>query len=103
MALLELQQALRSTGLDAEISGGHVVFPYKVPVGDHVGTTVRIGLIGADFPVNPPGGVHVSPGLGSGWMYWSRPYPDWASSARDIEEYLAFLRQLFAQFARATV
>jgi hypothetical protein len=115
MALIDLQRALRSAGLDAEIAGDHVVFPYKVPVGDHVGTTVKIGLTGADFPINPPGGVHISPGLthpggnnnasaiGAGWMYWSRPYPDWASSGRGIEDYLAFLRQLFAQFTSATV
>jgi len=114
VALIDLQQALQAAGHDAEISGQFVVFPFLVPVGVHAGATVRIGLTGADFPINPPGGVHVSPriihpggsadhasGLGADWVYWSRPYPDWASSRRSIGDYLAFLRQLFALFAAA--
>lgn len=111
MAVDALHQALLAAGYDAQVAGSFVVFPFLVPVGDHAGTTVRIGLTGADFPINPPGGVHVSPRiihpggsaehaspLGAGWVYWSRPYPGWASSNRTIEDYLAFLRRLFAQF-----
>ncbi len=113
MALVELQQALRATDFDAEIRGEFVVFPFPVPAGAHAGETVKIGLTGPDFPINPPGGVHVSPrithpmgnnhnsGLGAEWIYWSRPFSYWAETSRSIGDYLAFVRQLFAQFAAA--
>jgi hypothetical protein len=114
MALLDLREALRTARLDAEIIGEFVVFPFTIPTGAHAGETVRIGLTGTDFPINPPGGVHVCPrllhpagsadhasGLGPDWVYWSRPFPDWATSARSVGDYLAFLRQLFGQIAGA--
>jgi hypothetical protein len=114
MSLNDLQQALCTAGVEAEITGEFVVFAFPVPTGRHAGQTVKIGLTGADFPINPPGGVHVSPRLqhpggsdhhpsplGSDWAYWSRPYPNWPASSRSVGDYLAFLRQLFAQIAAA--
>lgn len=114
MALPELQQALRTSGIEAEIVGDFVVFDFPVPAGRHGGQTVKIGLTGADFPINPPSGVHVSPRLshpggsdqhgsplGPDWAYWSRPYPNWPGSSRSVTDYLAFLRQLFAQITSA--
>lgn len=111
MALHDLRDALQAAGYDAAIDGEFVTFPYVVPVGPHAGTTVTIGLSAPDFPINPPGGVHVRPRiqhpgdnahhaspLGPDWIYWSRPYPDWARSARDVDDYLAYVRKLFSQF-----
>jgi hypothetical protein len=118
MGATELRDALLSVGLDAVVEadppGGWVTFDYTVEVGAHAGETVRIGLLGSDWPINPPGAVQVSPHipapvdgnmlespLGARWVYWSRPYPDWACSGRTIEEYLAHLRLLFSQMVTA--
>jgi hypothetical protein len=111
LALTDLHDALRAAGYDATISDEFVTFPYVVPVGAHVGTTVTVGLAAPDFPINPPGGVHIRPRiphpgddahhtspLGTDWIYWSRPHPDWAQSGRNISDYLAHLRKLFSQF-----
>jgi len=91
-----------------------VCFDYRVPVGAHAGEVVQVALNAPDWPINPPGGPHVSPRinhpgdnahhaspLGGGWIYWSRPFPEWAQSPRTLEEYLAHLRTLFAQFVEA--
>jgi hypothetical protein len=114
VALSDLQQALGCAGYEATIVTDFVTFEYAVVVGAHVGATVRIGLQAPDFPINPPGGVHVCPRiqhpgdsahhaspLGPEWIYWSRPYPDWAGSRRDLDDYLVHLRTLFAQFVIA--
>ena len=63
---------------------------------------------------NPPGGPHITPRihhpgdnahhgspLGESSIYWSRPHPRWAEGPRTLEEYLAHLRTLFAQFTEA--
>ena len=111
MALTDLRDALQAAGHEATITGEFVTFPFVIPVGAHIGTTVTVGLAAPDFPVNPPGGVHVRPRLahpgdnahhasplGADWIYWSRPYPDWPQSSRGISDYLAHLRKLFSQF-----
>lgn len=118
MGVPELRISLQEVGFDSVVDNVHaefVTFDYDVDVGARTGELVRIGLQGTDWPINPPGGVHVSPRiqhpgdhthhvspLGDDWIYWSRPYPDWAQSHRDIDEYLAHLRSLFAQFPTAT-
>ncbi|WP_148615481.1 hypothetical protein [Nocardioides rubriscoriae] len=106
---------LRTSGYDASLvvsSGAEfIVFDYLIPVGGLIGQTVRIGLQAPDWPVNPPGGVMVSPRiqhpgddahhaspLGADWIYWSRPFPDWAVGTRTLDEYLTHLRTLFFQF-----
>jgi hypothetical protein len=112
MGLTDLRAALQAAGFEAAIIGEFVIFPYLIPVGGHIGTTVTIGLSAPDFPMNPPGGAHVRPRiqhpadnahnaspLGTDWIYWSRPYPDWPQSARTVSDYLAHLRKLFSQFA----
>lgn len=91
-----------------------VVFDYMVPIGAHAGEVVKVALNAPDWPINPPGGPHISPRinhpgddahhaspLGGGWIYWSRPFLDWAASPRTMEEYLAHLRKLFSQFVGA--
>jgi hypothetical protein len=113
MGVAELAGQLRALGHDVTVvaQGGqdYAVFPFTVPVGAHAGQTVRLGLPGTDFPVNPPGGPHVSPAidhpggnshpspLGNNWRYWSRPCPGWAATARTAGDYMAHVRRLFSQ------
>lgn len=91
-----------------------VVFSYAIPVGSHAAEIVQVALQAPDWPINPPGGPHVAPRichpgdnahhaspLGANFIYWSRPYPCWANTTRTLEEYLAHLRTLFAQFVEA--
>lgn len=115
MGAAELARQLRDLGYDATVVAQagqeYAVFPLAVPIGGHAGETVRIALPGADFPVNPPGGPHVSPPtehpggnnhpspLGDEWRYWSRPYPGWAATGRTAGDYMAHVRRLFSQFA----
>ena len=111
----ELFQELTNAGYDAQLSNASgvefVVFAYRVPIGQHANEEVRVGLQAPDWPVNPPGGPHISPRLlhpgdtahhhsplGSDWIYWSRPHPRWAEGDRSLEEYLTHVRTLFAQF-----
>lgn len=113
MGTAELARQLRILGHDvtvvAQDGQEYAVFPLEVPVGAHAGTTVRIALPGTDFPVNPPGGPHVSPAithpggnnhaspLGDQWRYWSRPYPGWRTTGRTAGDYMAHVRKLFSQ------
>lgn len=118
MGAAELRDALAAAGfnpvVEAEIAGGWVTFDYTVEVGARAGEAVRIGLLGADWPINAPGAVQVCPRipapvdgnmlaspLGPDWVYWSRPYPDWAASSRTIDEYLAHVRLLFSHLRGA--
>lgn len=115
MASQQLVNDLKAAGHDAHIdtSSGmeFVVFAYDIPVGGHIGSEVKVGLQAHDWPMNPPGGPHINPRiqhpgdqahhvspLGADWIYWSRPFPDWATSQRTVEEYLTHLRTLFFQF-----
>ena len=112
MGAAELAGQLRALGYDAiVVAQDYVVFPYQVPVGAHAGQMVQLGLPGTDFPINPPGGPHVSPPidhphgnnnpspLGDHWRYWSRPYPGWAGASRTADDYLAHVRRLFSQIS----
>lgn len=119
MAHQQLIEELAAHGIEGRIQTGDgnaefVCFDYQVPVGEHVGEVVRVGLQAPDWPVNPPGGPHISPRiqhpgdnahhaspLGGGWIYWSRPFPEWTDSPRNVDEYLAHLRTLFSQFVAA--
>jgi hypothetical protein len=97
-------------------NGNMVAFRYRVPVGKHLGKVVSLAFaINDDFPMNPPGGPHVSPGLlpfnsnggshptcgvhksplGEGWQYWSRPFQNWAETKRRGRDYMAHIRHLF--------
>jgi hypothetical protein len=110
---------LRAAGYDPTLMNANgvefVVFGYVVPVGAHAGEEVQVGLEAPDWPINPPGGPHIAPRihhpgdnahhrspLGENSIYWSRPHPRWAEGPRTLEEYLAHLRGLFAQFVEAT-
>jgi hypothetical protein len=115
----KLIEDLRAVGYDSQIKIGdgnteYVSFDYRIPVGAHAGEVVQVGLRAPDWPINPPGGPHVAPRiqhpgdnahhgspLGAGWIYWSRPHPEWTNTSRTVGEYLAHLRTLFAQFVEA--
>jgi hypothetical protein len=96
---------------------GRLVFPYMVPVGRFIGQEIRLGFeVADDFPLNPPGGLHLaprlmpltgstpnppapgineSPSFGPEWQYWSRPFPDWDKTDRTVRAYLAHIRHIF--------
>ena len=115
MAHRELVEELKAAGYDPQILQGagvdFVAFKYRVPIGELAGEEVLVALTAPDWPINPPGGPHVSPRihhpgdnnhhqspLGPTWIYWSRPHPRWADGDRSLEEYLTHMRTLFAQF-----
>ena len=92
-----------------------MVFDYVVETGREAGRKVRLGLvIPGDFPATPPSGPHVSPHIhaigqpgahpngaihtsdfGTEWQYWSRPYPDWATSKRTVAAYMSHIWRLW--------
>lgn len=92
-----------------------VTFDYLVESGKHVGQIYKLGLeVPPDFPLTPPSGPHVNAILhptgqggshptanvndsafGGGWQYWSRPFPDWASSKKTVAAYMAHIFRLW--------
>lgn len=112
-------EGLRELGYTPEILPGkpdHVVINYEVEGGKFAGTKLRHGLIvPADFPVTPPGGLHLSlaihpvksggehptggvhhdqampfqQALGGEWQYWSRPPANWATSKKTVAAYMS--------------
>jgi hypothetical protein len=108
---------LRSLGYEVESpDGDRVIIPFTVDVGRYIGQKVRLGfIVGNDFPMNPPGGPHISPRLlplnkandyplggvhespsfGPEWEYWSRPYNGWTETDRTVRTYLTHIRRLF--------
>lgn len=108
---------LRNLGFNVEVldpDGARIALDYPVESGRFAGRTVRIGLeVPADFPATVPGGPHVnpmihggqsvgsshptsniqpSPTFGSGWEYWSRPFPNWQAEPRKtVARYMAHI------------
>lgn len=93
-----------------------VAFRYTIPVGKFIGKEIDLAFaVNDDFPINPPGGPHVSPclltlnpsggshpncgvhnsPLGEGWQYWSRPFQNWPGTKRTVRDYMAHIRHLF--------
>ena len=117
MARQDFIDGLKAIGYQPELrDGGLVAFRYIIPVGKFAEKEISLGFaVNDDFPLNPPGGLHVSPCLlphktqggshptcgihnspfGSSWQYWSRPFPEWAKTKRDIRAYMAHVRHLF--------
>ena len=116
-------EQLRAEDYDVtELRDGHVKIAYEVPVGKHAGLPVEIGfVVPTDFPLTPPSGPHIhkiihpnksdgehptghihpsqpnhSKHFGPDWQYWSRPFPNWASGAKNAVRYLEFIRRLWA-------
>ena len=118
MAVKDFIDGLRAAGYEVtERDGNRVTFPYPVEVGKFAGQTVTIGYeVPGDFPLNAPGGPHVSPrllpitggggahplgavhespGFGDAFEYWSRPMHHWGSTKRRAADVLAHLNRLF--------
>lgn len=99
-------------------SVGRLKFAYVVDLGTHAGKTVTLGFdVPKTFPIDPPGGPHVSPQIhggkaqgtvhptsnihaspfGGDFEYWSRPYPSWQTeNSKTAATYMAYIRQLWA-------
>ncbi len=86
-----MKDALGAIGVPAEdLPGSLVKLPrFQVHVGRHKGELVDVAVVGTDYPMTPPAGVHiradwgsdrpnvsVSP-LGQDWRYFSRKHSDW--------------------------
>ena len=103
-----------------DLGGGKLSFPYEVEAGAMQGEVVTLAFnVPADFPFSPPSGPHVKPhvhqiggggthpkggvhystphgGPSNDFQYWSRPFPNWATSRKTVGEYMAFIRHLWA-------
>jgi hypothetical protein len=100
----------------------HVAIDYSVESGKFAGTKLKLGfIVPADFPVNPPGGIHVGAlihpvqgggthptggihreraapfqqGLGGAWQYWSRPAAGWATCKKTVAAYMSYVWRLW--------
>lgn len=119
MARNDFVVQLKKLGYDIspEANNGFVVFDYEIEIGKLAGQKIKIALqVTDDFPLNPPGGPHVSPQLhpihpgqdlphpkgavhastlGPDWEYWSRPFQNWTQTDHSVRAYMAFIRRLF--------
>jgi hypothetical protein len=114
MPIEDLIRELRARGLAVEdaprrVDGTEyvVIDPYPIEMGPHAGKVVAIALATPlDFPISPPGGIHVKPhlipvgtrntgasSLGSEWQYWSRPISDWRRD-RSVARLLSHVNRL---------
>lgn len=118
-------EGLRALGYDPAAVPGlkdHIAFDYTVECGRFAGTKVRLGLVvPVDFPMSPPTGPYITPEIhpinpngahplgavhkdqarpfdqatGARWQYWSRPFPNWATSKRSVAAYMSHIWQLW--------
>jgi len=118
MARQDFVDELQKLGYELKVDGDKVSFPFKVPVGKFVDREIMLGFqVADDFPLNPPGGPHISPPLlpdhpsndlphpiggvhvstvFPGWQYWSRPFSNWNQHGeKTARTYLAHIRMLF--------
>jgi hypothetical protein len=100
----------------------HVVIDYTVESGKLAGTKLKHGfIVPADFPVNPPTGIHIAAivhpfqsggthptggvhrdqaapfqqALACEWQYWSRPPVDWATSKKTVAAFMSHVWRLW--------
>jgi len=102
----------------------HIVMDYVVQSGRFAGRSVRLGfVVPPDFPMTTPTGPYVSPhvlpihpnsdvghplggvhesqaapfrqGAGGDWQYWSRPFPEWATSKKTPSSYMSHIYRLW--------
>jgi hypothetical protein len=108
----EFAQQLRTLGYnDVKQQGSIVTLPYTIPIGSLIGKNISLGFtVPANFPMEPPGGPCVDPPLGHpngslrpepsvgpNFEYWSRPFPNWPSTPRDVATYMGHVRHVFSQ------
>ncbi len=112
----EFARQLTALGYAPVVTGERLTFAYAVELGRFTGRTVTLGFkVPTDFDRTPPSGPHISPAIvplnpnagghpervapsefGDGFIYLSRPYPEWGKDGRTVGAYLAFIRYLFA-------
>jgi hypothetical protein len=117
MPRAEFVEQLRKLGYEVVVDGDKVSFPYKVPIGKFADKEIQLGFqVADDFPLNPPGGPHISvqllpihiqndlphPAGGvhpspvwTNWQYWSRPFSNWNQTDKTVATYMAHIRKLF--------
>ncbi len=117
MAYQDFVDGLRLLGYEVrELGNNRVAFPYTVPCGRFSDQAIELGfIVPPEFPLNPPGGPHISPQLlpitggggahptgavhnsdfGPTWEYWSRPLLHWPSTQRTVRDVMAHIRHLF--------
>jgi hypothetical protein len=118
MAVEDFAKQLKAIGYDVtEYPDARVSFPYAIEIGKFVGQEITLGfLIPPDFPLNPPTGPHIKPGLlpintasgdhpahgvhesprfGAEWQYWSRPMNHWPNTERTAADVMRHIRRLF--------
>jgi hypothetical protein len=111
MAKSEFINGLQELGYKtSEQDGNKVYIEYTAPVGKNIGKKALLGfIVDNSFPMNCPTGPHFK-GLdgdwihppnnvndsefGSGWKYWSRPFPEWNASDRTVKSYLGHIKNL---------
>lgn len=99
------------------VEGNAIKLDYKIITGNYSGRVIRMAFeVGNDFPLNPPGGLHISPRLleihpqkdlphpkgavhpsrfGSDWEYLSRRFKDWGQAEKTVRAYMRFVHHLF--------
>jgi hypothetical protein len=118
-------RGLRDLGYEPAVlkdNPNHVVIDFSVESGKFAGTKLKHGVIvPADFPLNPPTGIHVAAlihpfksggthptggihrdqaapfqqALGGEWQYWSRPPADWAKGKKTVAAYMSHVWRLW--------
>jgi len=112
----EFAQQLIALGYQVEdLSDDKLCFNYRVPGGKFIDQELKLGFqVPPDFPLTPPSGPHISPRIlplnpnapnhparvaesvfGGEWEYWSRPFPNWATTDRTGKDYMRYIRHLF--------
>ena len=70
------------------------------PTGPHVSPRIHPLHTNSDLG-HPLGGVHEAhaepfmQGAGGEWQYWSRPYPNWATSKKTVVAYMGHIYRLW--------
>lgn len=103
---------------DLQLEPRVIAFCYTILVGSRAGESIDLALaVPGDFPLQSPSGPHVRPhllpfngtsdphpvggvhaardGVPAEWQYWSRPYPEWATSDRSARAYMGHIHHLF--------
>jgi hypothetical protein len=115
MARIDFINELKALGFTIqEPDAVKIQFEYEIPVGRNIGKKIQIGFdVPNEYPMNcPPGpnfqstaiagwmeptaNIHAS-GFGTGWRYWSRPFPDWNRSDKKARTYLAHIKNILAK------
>jgi len=110
----EFKEGLETLGHTVELKDTEkAVVPYRITEGRFAGTQIQIGFqVPADFPVTPPGGLHIHPRLipintgamdntraadsqpfGGEWQYLSRPYTQWPFK-RTVKRYMEYVADI---------